>query len=67
VTKFLKEHVIGRTVASPKETTKLDEGRMESDFMESEFDVDAETLKRTPTKDRLPTFVSWEVVEKPGR
>jgi hypothetical protein len=31
VTKFLKEHVIDKTVASPKETTKQDEGRMESD------------------------------------
>ena len=31
VTNFLKENVIGKTVASPKETTKMDEGRMESD------------------------------------
>jgi hypothetical protein len=32
VTKFLKEHVIGKTVHTPTVTTKQDEGRMESDY-----------------------------------
>jgi hypothetical protein len=31
VTKFLKDHVIDKTVASPKTTYKLDENKMESD------------------------------------
>jgi dipeptidyl aminopeptidase/acylaminoacyl peptidase len=32
VVAFLKKHVIGKTVATPKTTSKLDGGRMESDY-----------------------------------
>ena len=32
VTKFLDDHVIGKTVGSPKTTSKRDEGRMEADY-----------------------------------
>src|SRR6266446_447449 len=32
VIKFLKEHVIGKTVATPKTTFKWDDNRMEGDY-----------------------------------
>jgi hypothetical protein len=32
VPKFLKEHVINKTIVSPKATYKIDEGRIESDY-----------------------------------
>jgi len=34
VTKFLKDHVLGKTVSFPKTTTKLDDNSMESEFEE---------------------------------
>src|SRR5262249_35515393 len=46
VMKYLKAHVIGKTVATPKTTTQLDNNRMESDYEDQmTFNNFAETKK----------------------
>jgi hypothetical protein len=46
VIKFLKEHVIGKTVATPKTTFKLDDNKMEGDYQDlTTFNNFAETAQ----------------------
>ncbi len=44
-----------------KYTLSLDQGKLQFRTEYTNFDVDPETLKRTPTKDKLPPFVSKEI------
>jgi hypothetical protein len=41
------------------------QGKLQTEYDQTNFDVDPDTLKRTPMKDKLPPFVSKEVVQKP--
>ena len=47
-----------------KYTFSLVEGKLRTEYDEKTFDVDPDTLKRTPTKDKLPLFVSKEIDQK---
>jgi hypothetical protein len=44
-----------------KSTMKVVDGKLVTEFESKRFDVDPETLKRTPTADRIPAFVAKEV------
>jgi hypothetical protein len=50
-----------------KTTCSLVAGKLRIEYDITNFDVDPDTLKRTPTKDKLPTFVATEIDQKPGR
>jgi hypothetical protein len=50
-----------------KTTLSLAGGKLRMEYEVTNFDVDPDTLKRTPTKDKLPPFVAKEVEGKSGR
>jgi hypothetical protein len=45
----------------------LHEGKLQVETEYTNFDVDPDTLKRTPSKEKLPPFTAKEVELKPGR
>jgi hypothetical protein len=47
-----------------KYTFSLVGGKLVSEYETKRYDVDADTLKRTPTNDKLPLFVAKEIEQK---
>jgi len=47
-----------------KSTFKVADGKLVVEYETKRFDVDPEPLKRTPTGDKVPVFVSKEVEGK---
>jgi hypothetical protein len=47
-----------------RSTFKVVDGKLVTEYEAKRFDVDPETLKRTPTGDKMPVFVSKEVAGK---
>ncbi len=50
-----------------KSTFSVVEGKLQLESEVTNYDVDPDTLKRTPTKDKFPPFVTKEMEPKPGR
>jgi hypothetical protein len=47
-----------------KYTFAVVDGKLRVEYDQTNFDVDPDTLKRTPTKEKLPSFVSLEIEQK---
>jgi len=50
-----------------KTTVSLVEGKLRIQYDITNFDVDPDTLQRTPLKEKVQTFVAKEIEQKPGR